>query len=166
MPNAKKVGLLALAVVLAQLILSKGLYPLIGKSTQTIFAISDISPVSGIGGTQIGDKVLGYLTGYIPFDITDLRLIMAVYIGAFALVWAGFWLYEQRKVPLWQGRNLTQRIFAILLYGHFVLYVLLLLLKWQVPGIAINLLIGLVVNLILLATLVTISANKLNFPRI
>lgn len=167
MPNFKKVGILSAAVLIAQLILTKLLYPVIGKTTQTVFAIGEnISPVSGVGGQQIGDKVLGYLSGYIPFDITNFAIWIAMYIGALALVFAGMFLYEQKTVRLWQGKNLTQRIFAILLYGHIVLYIVLLALKWSVPGIAVNLLIGLAVNLLLVATLVTLSADKLKFPRI
>lgn len=163
MPNIKKVGILTLAVVLAQLILTKGLYPIIGKNTQTLFSIN---PVSGIGGTQVGDTILSYLSGFTPFDLTNFGVLAAIYIGAFVLIWAGFWLYEQRNIKLWQGRNLTQRLFAILLYGHAVLYVALLVMKWQVPGIALNLLIGLVVNLLLVSAIVTISADKLKWPRI
>lgn len=163
MPNLKKVGTLSLAVLLAQLILSKWLYPIIGKQTQTLFSIN---PVSGIGGTQVGDSIIGYLSGFIPFELTNFGVIAAMYIGAFVLVYAGFWLYEQKSVPLWKGRNLTQRLFAILLYGHLVLGAVLWALKYQVPGIGINLLIGLAVNLVLVATLVTISADKLKWPRV
>ena len=166
MPNIKKVGVLSFAAILAQLVLTKGLYPLIGRDTQQLFSIGGINPATGIGGTKVGDAVLGYLSGYIPFDLTNFAVLIAMYIGAFALVWAGFWLYEQNYVKLWKGRNLTQRIFAILLYGHVVLYAVLLFLKWSVPGIAVNLLIGLVVNLLLVSTLVTLSANKLKFPRV
>jgi hypothetical protein len=169
MQNLKKVGLLSAAVLVAQLILTKFLYPIIGKSTETVFAIGgNINPVSGIGGTQLGDKALGYLTGYIPLPLSMefIWVYLAMAIGVFALIYAGMFLYEQRTIRLWQGRNLTQRIFAILLYGHVVLYALLLALKWSVPGIAVNLLIGLAVNLLLVATLVTLSASKLNFPKI
>ena len=163
MPSLKKVGLLSLAVLAAQIILTKGLYPLIGKSTQTMFAIE---PVSGIGGTQVGNSVLGYLTGFTHFDLANIGIWIAMAIGVFVLIYIGFWLYEQNYVKLWRGTNLTQRIFAILLYGHVVLYAVLLAMKWQVVGIALNLLIGLVVNLTLVATIVTFSAKKLNFPRI
>jgi hypothetical protein len=163
MPNLKKVGLLSLAVLVAQMILTKGLYPLIGKSTQTMFAIE---PVSGVGGTQIGNSVLGYLTGFTNFDVANLSIWLAMAIGVFVLIYVGFWLYEQEYVKLWKGTNLTQRIFAILLYGHVILYAVLLVMKWQVVGIALNLLIGLVINLTLVATIVTFSAEKLKFPRI
>jgi hypothetical protein len=163
MPNLKKVGILSLAVLIAQLILTKGLYPLIGVKTQTMFSIS---PATGVGGTKVGDTVLGYLSGYLPFQIADVGVLLAMYIGTFALVFAGFWLYEQKYVKLWKGKNLTQRLFAILLYGHAVLYVVLLALKWGVPGIGVNLLIGLVINLLLVSALVTISAAKLKFPRV
>lgn len=163
MPNLKKVGLLSLAVLVAQMILTKGLYPLIGKSTQTMYSIE---PVSGVGGTSVGDSILGYLTGFTHFNLLDLNVWIVMSIGVFILVYVGFWLYEQKYVNLWKGTNLTQRIFAILLYGHVAMYIVLLLLKWQVAGIALNLLIGLVVNLILVATLVTLSAEKLKFPRV
>lgn len=167
MPNLKKSAILAGAVLAAQLILTKLLYPVIGKTTQTVFAIgSNINPVSGIGGTQVGDNILGYLSGYLPFSLASFGVWIAMLIGAFVLVYAGMVLYEQKYIRLWQGKNLTQRLFAMLLYGHVVLYVLLLVLKWNVPGIAVNLLIGLAVNLLLVSTLVTLSANKLNFPRI
>lgn len=167
MPNIKKVAILSAAVLVAQMLLTKFLYPVIGKTTQTVFAIGEsISPVSGIGGQQIGDKLLGYVSGYIPFDITNFAVWIAMYIGAVALIFAGMFLYEQKYFKLWQGKNLTQRIFAILLYGHIVLYAVLMALKWNVPGMAMNLLIGLAINLVLVATLVTLSADKLKFPRI
>ena len=161
--NLKKIGMLAAAVLISQVILSKYLYPLIGRETQTLFSIS---PASGIGGAQVGDKIVGYLSGFIPFDLTSLPVLVGIYIGAFVLIWVGFWLYEQRYVTLWQGKNLTQRIFAILLYGHIVLYAILWALKSSVPGIGVNLLIGLAVNLLLVSAIVTLSASKLKFPRI
>lgn len=163
MVKLQKVGVLALAALLAQLVLTKGLYPLIEANAKQLFAIQ---PATGIGGTQVGNTILGYLSGYLSFNLTNIGTLALMYIGAFVLVWAGFWLYEQRIVPLWQGRNLTQRLFAILLYGHIVLYAFLLVLKHSVPGIYINLLVGLAINLALVALLVTISANKLKFPRV
>ena len=163
MPNVKKVGMLSFAVLLAQLILTKGLYPLIGQDTQTMFSIS---PATGIGGTQIGDTVLGYLSGFTSFDLTNFGALLAIYIGAFVLVGAGFWLYEQRNVRLPQGRNLVGRLFYILLYGHVVLYAVLFAMKFQVPGIALNLLIGLSINLLLLSGIVTFAADKLKWPRV
>ena len=167
MLNFKKIGLLSIAVLIAQLLLTKFLYPIIGKSTLTVFAIGEnIQPVSGIGGTQIGDKIIGYLSGYIPLDITNVSIWIAMYIGVFALLYIGVFLYEQKAIRLWQGKNLPQRLFAILLYGHIVLYVILYALKWNVPQIAMNLLIGLGVNLLLVATLIVLSAEKLKFPRI
>lgn len=163
MPNLKKVGLLSSAVLAAQVILTKLLYPLIGKNTQTMFSIE---PATGIGGSQVGNVILGYLTGYLPFDMKNIWIWLAMSIGVFLMVFVGFWIYEQKYLKLWKGKNLTQRIFFILLYGHIVLYGVLLLMKWNVPGIALNLLIGLVINLALVAVLVTLSAEKLKYPRI
>lgn len=166
MPNIKKVAIMTSAVVLAQAILSKLVYPLIGKSTQTLFAISDIQPASGIGGQQVGNKVLGFVSGYIPFDIASFSSWIILFIGAFAIMYAGFWLYEQRHVKLWQGKDLTQRLIAILLYGHVALFGLLYLLNMSVPGIAINLLIGLLINLAAVSFVITMSSKYLKWPKI
>jgi len=163
MPNIKKVFSLSIAVLIAQAILTKGLYPLLNLSTQTLFSIS---PATGVGGTQVGDTILGYLSGYIPFNLTSIQVWIAMFIGSFILIYAGFWIYEQKYVKLWRGKNLTQRLIAIMLYGHIILFVALWLLKMSVPGIALSLLVGLAVNLIALATLITLSAKKLNFPRV
>ena len=167
MPKLSKVAILTAAVLLVQVALSRYLYPIIGKSTQTVYAIgSNINPVSGIGGQQIGDKTLGYLSGYIPFDISNFSLWIAMFIGAFVLIYLGMMIYEQKTIRVWQGKNMTQRIFAILIYGHIIVYALLLALKWNVPGIATTLLIGLVFNLLFLGAIITLAATKLKFLRI
>jgi hypothetical protein len=168
MPNLKKVLTVSIAAFAAQLILNKGLYPLIGtQQTQNLFSIESITPASGIGGTQIGDKVLGYLTGYIPFDISNYSIWIAMLIGTFALVYAGFWIYEQKKnfSFIWNGSNMSSRLFAVLLYGHIVLYLALLLLKWNVPGITTTLLFGLGLNLLLNAMIVTLSERYFKWPK-
>lgn len=163
MPNIKKVLTLSIAALLAQAILTKGLYPLLDMSTKTIFSIN---PVSGIGGTQIGDSIIGYLSGYIPFDITNFAVWIAMFIGTFLLVYTGFWMYEQKYVKLWKGKNITQRLIAILLYGHVVLFAILWLLKMNVPGITFNLLFGLAINLIGLSVIVGVASEKLRWPRV
>lgn len=163
MPNVKKVATLSVAVLIAQGLLTKFVYPVIGKTTQQLFSIE---PTTGIGGQKVGDTVLGYLTGYIPFDISNFAVWISMFLGVFALLYIGMFMYEQRKVRLWQGKNLTQRLFAILLYGHVALFAILWLMKMGVPGIAVNLLIGLGLNLLLVSAIVVLSANKLKFPRI
>jgi uncharacterized membrane protein YecN with MAPEG domain len=167
MPNIKKVGILSAALLAVQLVLTKFLYPVIGKTTQTVFAIGEnINPVSGIGGQQIGDKIIGYLSGYIPFDISNWNVLIMMMIGTFAITYLGMLLYEQKLIKLWQGKNLTQRLFAMLAYGHIVLYIALLIMKWSVPEVGVNLLIGLSLNLILVSAIITLSADKLGFPKV
>lgn len=163
MPKIKKILSLSIAVLLAQAILTKAIYPFLNLSTQTVFSIN---PVSGVGGTQIGDSILGYLSGYIPFNFSSFSVWIAMFIGSFLLMYTGFWLYEQKTVKLWKGKNLTQRLIAILLYGHIALYIALWFLKSNVPGIAINLLIGLAVNLIGLSVIIALASNKLKWPRV
>lgn len=162
MPNLKKVGIVSIAAFAAQLILNKGLYPLVGKQTQTMFSIE---PVSGIGGQQVGNQILGYLMGWIPFDIANISVWLTMMIGTFLLVYAGFAIYENRFVRVWQGRNMTSRLFAILLYGHIVLYGVLWLLNKDVPGITMSLLIGLGLNLLLNAMIVTVSEKYFKWPK-
>jgi hypothetical protein len=69
--NLKKIGILSVAVLLAQIILTKLLYPIIGKTTQVAFAIGEgIEPVTGIGGTQIRHLKLNGSGNPIPFTLT------------------------------------------------------------------------------------------------
>lgn len=164
MPKLDKVWKLSLAVLLAQLLLTKILYPIIGRSTQVVGAI--INPISGFGGTQIGDSIIGYLSGFTAFNILNLTVLISMYIGAFLLIYGGFWIYEQRYVKVPTGNNLMGRLFWLLLYSHVILYGILLLMKMSVPNIAFNLLIGLGVNLFFLAAIVAIAAEKLKFPKI
>jgi hypothetical protein len=164
-PKLSKVVSLSLAVLLVQLLLSAFLYPMIEKTTTTLFSIE---PTTGIGGVQVGDKVLGYLTGYIPFDLSNWLVYLSMFIGVFVLIYAGLFLYDSKFVRsnLYTGRNLAGRIFAILLYGHVVLYAVLLIMKFNVPSIAINLLIGLGVNLLLVGLIVGQLATRMGWPKI
>lgn len=168
MPQLRKVGIIAIAALVAQLILTWFYSFALKMQTQTLFSIS---PYSGYGGTQVGDKIVGYLTGLIPFDLSSYTVWIAMLIGAFALTWAGFWLYEQKYVKLWQGNTMSQRIVAIILYGHVVMYLAFLGLNYVVPGIlnvpnvTTTILIGLAINTIAMSTLLTLSAKYLKFPR-
>jgi hypothetical protein len=162
MPKLNKILVLSLAVLAAQLILSKWIYPFINLEAQQLFVIQ---PATGVGGQVIGNTILSYLTSYVPFDIFSMTTLV-MFLGTFALMFAGLWIYEQRTIKLWQGKNLTGRLFWILAYGHVVLYAVLLLMKQGVPGLAWNLAFGLLVNLLLVSILVTASAKYLNWPRV
>lgn len=160
--NWKKVSMLALAALLVQIALSKLVYPFIGKSTTQLFAIE---PATGVGGKVFGDKILGYMTGFIPFHFSNWAGWISMFIGAFVLIWVGMFIYDMSWA--WKGKNQTGRNFAILLYGHIVLYLVLLLLKiGTVPGIAANLAIGLAINLFAIAGILSFSAKHWNFPRV
>ncbi len=160
MPQIKKIGMLSLAFLASQLILSKFLYPIIGQDTKTMFSIG-----TGIGGNQVGSSIISYVSGFTNFG-WNIPVIALMFLGTFILTYLGFLIYEQRKIKLPQGRDLTGRIFWILVYGHAALFGLLYLLKMNTPGIAVSLLIGVGINLLLVSALVTLSARKLNFPKI
>ncbi len=154
---------LSIAFLAVQLVLSKYVYPIIGKSTETMFAIS---PASGIGGTQVGNTMLSYLSGFTNFSFS-LPVIALMFIGAFILTFLGSFIYDSKiGKSIAQGKNLAGRIFWILAYGHAALFVILYLLKMNTTGIAIPLLIGVFVNLVLVSMIVAFSATKLRFPKI
>lgn len=165
MPNSRKIFWLSLPILAVQILLSKYVYPMIfGQTTQQLFSVQ---PASGIGGQVFGNKILGYLTGLVNFDLGSWMVWISMFIGTFLLLYVGVFLYEQRTVKLWQGKNIGQRLFALLLYGHVALYVLLMVLKWgSVPGLALSLGIGLAVNLIFVSGAIVLSNKYLKFPTI
>ena len=158
----KDIAGLGVVVLLVQVVLSKWIYPLFGKTTQNLFSIT---PATAVQSTTVGDKVLGILSGVIPFDLGSFSVWISIFIGAFILLIAGYWVYEQKWA--WKGKNIYQRLWAILLYGSLVLYVFLLITKMSVVStIALPLLIGLGVNYIILAFVVGQLARRLKFLRI
>lgn len=159
----KKLFYLSIAVLAVQLALSKYVYPIIGKGTETMFAIT---PTTGIGGTQVGNTILSYASGFTDFAFS-LPVIGLMFIGVFVLTTLGMLIYDSKiGKSIAQGKNLTGRIFWILAYGHAALFGILYLLKMNTTGIAIPLLIGVFVNLVLVSMIVAFSAKKLRFPKI
>ena len=152
-------GILAAAIVLIQVALSKWIYPLFGTATQQLFAIT---PQTAITSPTIGNKVLGLLSGIIPFELGAIGVWLAIWIGAFVLLIAGYWVYDQKWA--FKGKNITQRLFAILAYGSATLYVVLLVTKIEaVSTIAMPLLIGVVVNYFIIAFVITQLAKQKAF---
>ena len=155
-------GILAAAVVLIQIVLSKWIYPLFGTATQQLFSIT---PQTALTSPTIGNKVLGILSGIIPFELGAIGVWLAIWIGAFVLLLIGYWVYDQRWA--WKGKNIYQRLWAILLYGSAALYVFLLITKIEaVAVLAMPLLIGVAVNYLVLALIITQLAKRFKFLRI
>jgi hypothetical protein len=152
---------LAIVVLLVQMALTKWIYPLFGKTTQVIFSIN---PQTAVTSPTVGNKVLGILSGIIPFNLGNIGVWVSMFIGVFVLLLLGYWVYEQSWA--WKGKDIYQRLWAILFYGTAALYVVLLLLKSSVPGIAVPLLIGVLVNYLVIAVVVTMLAKNVKFIRI
>lgn len=151
-------SILAVAVVAIQYILSAFVYPMFGKATQTLFAIT---PTTGISGT-IGDKVLGVLSGIASFDLGNLAVWVSLFIGAFVLLLVGMFVYEQKWA--WKGKNITQRLWAILMYGSAALYVVLLVMKMDsLAIIALPLLVGVAINYFVISAVITLLAKQKAF---
>ena len=149
-------SILAIAVMLVQVVLSKWVYPLFGKATQQLFAIS---PQTAITSPTIGNKVLSILSGIVSFNLGDFAVWISMFIGALVLLFVGYFVYEQKWA--WKGKNLTQRLWAILLYGSVVLYVFLLVTKIEaVATLALPLLIGVAVNYFVIALVVSLLAKQ------
>lgn len=157
----KSIALLSAAVLVVQVVLSRWIYPLFGASTQNIFAITPTTATSA----TIGNKILGFLSGVIPFNLSSFMSWFAVFLSVFVLLIVGYWVYDQSWA--WKGRNIYQRLWAILLYGTAALYVVLLVTKMgAVASIATSLLIGLGINYFIVAFVVSQLATKFDFLRI
>lgn len=158
----RDIGLLSAAVLVVQVILSKWVYPLFGASTQNLFSIS---PQTALTSTNIGDKILGLLSGIVTIDIGNFMTWLSMFIGVFILLFIGYFIYDQSFA--WKGKNIYQRLWAILLYGTAALYVVLLVTKTgAVSTIAFPLLIGLGINYFIVAFVVSNLAKKFDFLRI
>ena len=155
-------SILAITVMAVQLVLSKWVYPLFGQGTQQLFAIS---PQTAITSPTIGNKVLSILSGIVSFDLGNLTIWISMFIGALVLLFVGYFVYEQKWA--WKGKNLTQRLWAILLYGSIALYVFLLVTKIEaVAVLAVPLLIGVAINYFVIAIVVSLLARQFKFLRI
>lgn len=158
----KSIALLAAAVLVVQVVLSKWVYPFFGATTQNLFSIS---PTTAVGSTTVGDKILGLISGIVTIDIGNWTTWLTMFLGVFVLLTAGYWIYDQRFA--WKGKNIYQRLWAILLYGTIVLYAVLLFTKSGAMGtIALPLLIGLGINYFIVSFVVSQLAQRLNFLRI
>jgi len=159
---AKDVGILSIAVVLVQLLLSKYIYPMLGKTTQELFTIS---PQTAITSPTIGNKILGYISGLLPFSLGDFSVWIAMFIGTFLLLMVGMWVYGRSWAP--KGKNIYQRLWFILLYGTAALYVVVLVTKMgEVATVALPLLIGLGINYLLVAVGISLAARYVKILRI
>jgi len=158
----QELSILAVTIMLIQIVLSKYVYAWFGKTTQALYSIT---PTTAISSPTIGNKILGILTGIIPIELGVLSNWIAIFVGALLLLIAGYWVYEKRWA--WKGRNIYQRTWAILLYGHIVLYAVLMLLKWNsVATLGFNLAIGVAVNLVAVAVVLSLLTKRLKFLRI
>ena len=155
-------SILAIAVVVVQVVLSKWVYPLFGKATQQLFAIT---PQTAITSPTIGNRVLGFLSGIVSFNLGDFAIWISMFSGALILLSVGYFIYGQKWA--WKGKNITQRLWAILLYGSAALYTFLLVTKIEaVAVLAFPLLIGVAVNYFAIAFVVSLLARQFKFLRI
>jgi len=155
-------GILAIAVVLVQMALSKWIYPLFNAATEQLFSITQQTAITS---PTLGNKIIGFLAGIIPFELGNFSNWIAMFLGAFVILMIGYWVYEQRWA--WKGKNIYQRLWAILLYGTGALYVVILITKIaEVSTIALPLLIGLGINYAIVAFAVSSLAKRLKFLRI
>jgi len=153
----KDLAILTVVVVAIQLLLSQVIYPLIPGVgvTQNVFSIT---PQTALTSPTIGNKVIGILTGIIPFNLGSLTHWLVLFIGAFLVLLAGYFVYDQNWA--WKGKNIYQRLWAILLYGTIALWVVLVLFKMSnFSTLAVPLAIGLLINYAVVAGIVVLLAK-------
>lgn len=159
----KDLAFLTVAVVLLQIVLSKFVYPLFGQSTQTLFSIS---PTTALTSQVFGDKVIGILTGIVPFNLGQWQVWLSIFVGAYILLFAGYFVYDMRWWKF-KGKNVYQKLAIILFLGTAVLYAVLLLTKWSVAAtLAPTLLIGLLVNYAIIALAIWQLAKYIKVLRV
>lgn len=140
----QELGILAIFVVALQVLLSKFVYPLFGAKINSLYV--------GLAPNAIGDKLIGFLSGIVPFSIGSLQVWLSMFVGVLVLLLAGFFIYEQGWA--YKGRNMYTRLAAILAYSSFALYFVLLVTTWGgLSVVAVPLLIGVAINYILLAVI-------------
>jgi hypothetical protein len=160
--NFKTTAILTIPVLLIQVLLTKFVYPVFGATTQNAFSIT---PSTALTSQVLGDKLLGIISGIVTFDLGNLTSWISMGIGAFLLILAGLFVYEQKWS--FKGKNETQRIFAILAYGTIILGVVLALTKLSViSAIGLPLLVGLGINYFAIASIVAFLASKTKLVRI
>jgi hypothetical protein len=168
----KDIALLSIVVIAIQMLLSNYVYKyLFANSLQQVFGIiptSLVTPMSGVGSLTTGNKVLAYLGGVLP-SLGNYQVWIAMFIGAFALISLGYWVAEQSWA--WKGRDASQRLWAILLYGTIALWAVLYVLSLtSAPAISsailMPLIIGLAVNYFIIAFVVGMVAKQFNFIKI
>lgn len=166
----KKIAIVALAAMLIQIVITKWVYPIFGTATQNLYSIT---PTGALTSQTLGNKLLGILSGIVPFSLGNWAVWIAMFIGAYVLMYVGFSVYEQRWA--WKGRSESSRLWAIFLYGSLGLYALLWLTKWigystiDVASFSVSLLIGIAINYVVIAGIYILAATKvkpLNFLRI
>ena len=158
----KDLSIVAIVIMVVQMLVSKYIYPLFGGTVNQLFSVT---PQTVITSPTIGNKVLGFISGIIPIELGVLTNWVAIFIGAFALLIVGYWVYDQKWA--YKGKNVFQRLWFILLYGTGVLYVLLLATNIEkVTEIAVPLLIGVGLNYLIIAGAVSFLAQRLKFLRI
>ena len=151
----KDLAVLSVAVMLVQIALTKWIYPLFGSSTQQLFSIT---PQTAIGSQTVGTKILAGLSGILPWDFTTITNWIVLFLGVFVLLIAGYWVYNQKWA--WKGKNIYQRLWAILLYGTVALYAVLLVTNIAaVATLAVPLAIGVAVNYLAIAIVIATAAR-------
>lgn len=157
--RARELALVAVVIMLVQVALAKWVYPLAGKTLQDLYSIQ---PTTALTSQTFGNQILGNMSGLLAFDLGTITPWLTMFIGAFLLLIAGYWAYEQKWA--WKGRSEGQRLWAILGYGTLVLAAIVYVTKIsELATIGINPLIGLAVNYAIVAFVVAGLATKVKF---
>ena len=144
---------LSVVVTFVQFALSRFVYPLIPGISVTQNAFS-IAPTTALASATFGDKILGILSGIIPFGLTDVMTWLSILIGTFLVLFAGYSVFGKMPRSL-QGKTKYQKLLLVLFYGTVVLGAVLMVTKWSsVAAIRVPLLVGLLINYALVAAAV------------
>ena len=127
--NLKESAILALPVTAAVWVVS-WLFGLLNIGTTPLFSAV---PSTSVVTATVGTKVLGFVSGILPFSF-DFGTIITVYLSALVAIVLGSFLIGQFKLPVFRkflGMNGNAgRIASALLYGAIPVYLILVGLRF------------------------------------
>lgn len=145
-------------VTLVQFLLSMYVYPLLKISTSSLFSIT---AQTAFNSPTIGNKLFGIVTSVVPMSFS-LPSILAIFIGVFVLIFGAYTVYDWKFMPktvMINGKGETGRVLVLLLYATAIGYLVMLLFSGNIAALAVPMLLGLLMNYVFIAVIMSIASK-------
>jgi hypothetical protein len=132
--NFGKTARIAAILVVAMLLVNWGMQALLGQTVKTMFATVNVPGIGTIDisvpqayspiSTTVGGKVIGWLSGVIPFAF-DITLVFTLFISAFVSLLIGGLLLDNVIPSNWQFKGTVGKLASTIIWGTVPIYLLL-----------------------------------------